>query len=152
MIRPSRAAVLGGVLLLGLALSGCGFGPDPETVRAQARVVFDDLVGEMAAADPAVLRAVEPAAEAEQPCGEGGQGSRRALVATATLSITAEAEAGEETMAALAATLDPETWDRIRPAAEAAEQHAWASPDGVVVTVTFDDPVLVTAVFTPCQD
>ncbi|QEW04024.1 hypothetical protein [Microbacterium lushaniae] len=151
MIRRPRAAVLGGVLLLVLALSGCGFGPDPETARAEARAVFDDLVSEMAAADPAVLRTVEPAAETEHPCGEEGQGSQRALVATATLSVTAATEAAEETVAAVAATLDSDTWDRIDPAAEVAGQQAWASPDGVVVTVTFDDPVLITAVFTPCQ-
>lgn len=153
MTRQPRIRLAGAVLALAVcatALTACTFGPDPAEVRSETREVFDDLVGVLSDADPAILRTVETAPESEQACGEDGEGTQHALVATGTLPVTAPVDAVDAQVDALGAELDPETWDRIRSASDAPEQQAWASEDGIVVTVTFDDPVLVTAVFTPC--
>lgn len=139
-----------GLVLTAAAVTGCSFGPDPDVVHADARAVFDDLLETMADTDPAIFRAVEELPESEQECDGDGRGTQRALVATGTLSITAAEDAADATIEAMADLLDPEAWDRIRRASSAAGQQAWASRDGIVVTVTFDDPVLVAAVFTPC--
>jgi hypothetical protein len=144
--RRALAALLAAAVL---ALPGCAFGPDPEDLHDEARAAFENVVGVLEEVDPAVLRTVEVAAESEQACGEE-DGTQRALVATGTLSITADPRAIDDTLADVADVLDPEEWDRIRRAPDAGEQSAWASADGVVVTLTFDDPVLVAAVFTPC--
>ena len=149
-LRP--AGVAAALALAATVITGCSFGPDPADVRADARAVFDDLLAAMAESDPAILRAVEAAPESEQACGEDGEGTQHALVATGTLSITAPEDGAEATVAAVRNELDPEMWDRIRPAPSAAGQRAWASEDGIVVTVTVEGPVLVTAVFTPCAE
>jgi hypothetical protein len=150
-VRAIRlVAAAAGLALAAAAVTGCSFGPDPAEVRAEARAVFDDLVATMSEADPAILRAVETVPESEQACGEDDRGTQRALVATGTLSITAPEDGAKATVEALEEELDPESWDRIRRASAASEQRAWASEDGIVVAVTVEGPVLVTAVFTPC--
>lgn len=153
MSRPwiARLAAAAAVISASAVLvTGCAFGPDPEEVREHAAATFDDLLAVLAETDPAVLRGVQATPATEQACGEGDEGTQSAFVATGTLSITATPDAGETAAEAVADALDPEVWDRIRTAADAPGQRAWAAEDGVVVTVTFDDPVLVAAVFTPC--
>lgn len=143
----------GGIAVLtfaALALTGCTFAPDRDVAEAEARAVFDDVVAALGETDPALLRTVEAAPEAEQPCGEAEEGTQTARVATATLSVAADPAAIDDTLTAVADLLHPAEWDRIRSADDAPGQQAWASSNGVVVTITFDDPVLVTAVFTPC--
>lgn len=145
--RRTGAAALA---LAALALTGCAFGPDPEVADAEARAVFDDVAAALSDTDPALLRTVETAPQTQQECGEDGQGSQTARVATGTLSVTARPAAIDDTVATIADLLDPDEWDRIHRADDAPGQRAWASANGVVVAVTFDDPVLVAAVFTPC--
>lgn len=147
-IRLATAVVA--ISAAALLMTGCSFGPDPEDVREHAAATFDDLLGVLTATDPAVLRGVQATPATEQACGEDDEGTQSAFVATGTLSITADAGVGETAATAMAEVLDPEVWDRIRTSADAPDQRAWAAEDGVVVTVTFDDPVLVAAVFTPC--
>lgn len=145
--RAAGAALLTAAVL---ALAGCASGPDPEAADAEARAVFDDVVAVLSDADPALLRAVETAPEAEEACGAEGDGTHSARLVTGTLSVAADPAAIDGTLVSIADLLDPEQWDRIRAADDAPGQRAWASQNGVVLTLTFDDPVLVAAVFTPC--
>lgn len=134
-----------------LMLSGCAVTHDPALVRSGAERVFDSLVAQMSAADSASIRAVQVSPAADQPCTGEQDGTRTAFVATATASVTAADGAVGDTAEALAASLDADVWEPIRTDAAETGQRAWASLDGVVVTVTRQDPLLVAAVFTPCE-
>ncbi len=147
-----RSAPLAALLAAGVLLTACTPGPAPREVRAEAQAQFDDLVDVLAEADPAVLRSVTVAPLVEEACGADGEepGTRTSLVATGTLSITSDDTALAPISEEVAAVVDEDVWDRIRPRQDAGEQRAWASETGVVATVTTAAPTVVIAVFTPC--
>lgn len=146
-----RRIAAGACLALAVALAGCAPAHDPALVREGAQRVFDGIVAELSALDAAAARTVVVSEPAEQACGEDGAGTQTALVATATMPVAADEGAAEVAADAAVAGLDPDVWDEIRPSAETTGQRAWASQDGVVVTITATDPLVVAAVFTPCR-
>jgi hypothetical protein len=130
-----------------LALAGCSFAPDPADAQAHAAEIFDDLVAELSAADPTVIRTVEVLPEASQECDGAGE-IQQALTAQATLSVRAASADAAETLNDVATALG-DGWDPV-PASSDVEQRAWTSADGVVVALTNADPVLLVSVFPPC--
>lgn len=133
-----------------LALTACSFGPDRALVRGGAERTFDRVVAELSAADAQTVRTVEVAEPVDEACPDDAERTRTTFVATATLSVTADDAAWDETTERVADVLDAQTWDAIRADSAAPGQRAWASLDGVVVTVTPQGPALVAAVFAPC--
>ncbi|MFJ6654223.1 hypothetical protein ACIQLJ_15640 [Microbacterium sp. NPDC091313] len=144
-MRAALAALVAAALL-----AGCAPVHDPALVRTGAERVFDTLVAEMSAADAGSIRAVEVTPPADQACAGESGGTQTAFVVTGTASVTAPDGAVGDTAQALAAALDSEVWQPIRVGDGASDQRAWASLDGVTVTITRQDPLLVAAVFTPC--
>ncbi|MGP3534620.1 hypothetical protein ACTU3I_07480 [Microbacterium sp. RD1] len=145
-----RGALALALALCGVLATGCAPGPSPEVVTDRARGLFDGLVGDLSAVDPGVLRSVEITPASEEACGDEEQpGVQTSFVATGTLSITAEDDAGRTILDALSDDLDDEEWDRIRTSEDG--QDAWASEDGIVITTTLASPAIVVAVFTSCR-
>jgi hypothetical protein len=133
-----------------LLLAGCALGPDPTLIRGGAQRVFDRVVAQLSAADSSVVRTVSVAEPVDEACSDDVERTRTTLTATATLSVTADATAWDAVTDEVADALDARVWDVIRPDAAVPGQRAWASLDGVVVTVTPQGSALVAAVFTPC--
>jgi len=139
----SPAAVLAALVVL----AGCSFAPDPVEVQSRASATFDQLTTALAAVDAAVLRSVEVLPEASRPCAEEGQ-QQSALLARGMLSIRADDAAAQTVVDDLAGSLDAATWTEV--ASSSATSRAWASEDGVTVTLTNAAPTVVVAVFPPC--
>jgi hypothetical protein len=148
VIRRAPAALLLAAALAA-TLAGCSFAPDPAVVRADASAVFDDLVGTLSATDPAVLRTVEVLPEEARPCAEEGR-TQASLVARGTLSVTADPAGAAGILDTVAGSLDTATWKPVEAGSGDAGERAWASADGIVVTLTDASPVVVVAVFPPC--
>ena len=51
---------------------------------------------------------------------------------------------------AVTAAIDPEVWATIDADGLAGREGAWVDESGIVATVSYDSPLLVIAVFTPC--
>lgn len=132
-----------GVTLSVLVLAGCA-AVDPDELRTEANSAFDALVAEASAVDTATLRTLDVAEVTTIGC--DNEKSQDAFTATGTRSVAASAGDVDAIGAQLVDTLDPAAWTPIR----ATEGSAWATEDGIVATITADDPLLVIAVFTPC--
>lgn len=146
MIRRRLLAPASALAVL-VALAGCSFAPDPAEVQSRASTTFEQLTTALGAVDAAVLRSVEVLPEESRPCAEEGQ-QQAALLARGMLSIRADDAAARTVVDELADSLDAATWTEVDSTAPTS--RAWASEDGITVTLTDAAPAVVVAVFPPC--
>ena len=52
----------------------------------------------------------------------------------------------------MTAAIDPEVWATIDADGLAGREGAWVDESGIVATVSYESPLLVIAVFTPCLE
>ncbi|WP_341579907.1 hypothetical protein [Microbacterium schleiferi] len=139
------------LLSASVVLAGCA-GPDIAELESDAESAFDTLVAAAGAVEEGVLRTLEVASSEVQRCGEQDRGVQRAFTAVGSVSVAADYAAEDALVEAVTAAIDPEEWTAIDADAVAGKEGAWVDESGIVATVSYDSPLLVIAVFTPCLD
>lgn len=151
-LRARSAAILAvGLLSASVLLAGCA-GPDIAELESDAESAFDALVAAAGAVEEGVLRTLELTGPEEQACGEQDRGMQRAFTAVGSVSVGADYAAEDALVDAVTAAIDPEEWTPIDADGVAGKDGAWVDEGGIVATVSYDSPLLVIAVFTPCLD
>lgn len=144
--RRTAAAFLVAAAVLGLA--ACA--PDPEIASAAAEDAFADVVDAVSALDVTVVRTLETQEPTTAACGDQPDEEQEVRLATATLSIQADDTDAVQVSDAVADRLDGDAWQAIGTD-PSLEQEAWTDENGVIVSVTAENSVIVVAVFTPCR-
>ncbi|MGP6205461.1 hypothetical protein [Microbacterium sp. F2] len=148
--RARRAAMFAvGLLSASVLLAACA-GPDIAELESDAESAFDALVGVAGATEEGILRTLEVASPEEQPCGEHDRGVQRVFTAVGSVSVGADYAAEDALVDAVTEEIDPEEWTPIDADGVAGKDGAWVDESGIVATVSYDSPILVIAVFTPC--
>ncbi|MEV8358867.1 hypothetical protein [Microbacterium sp. NPDC076895] len=150
--RVRQAATFAvGLLSASVLLAACA-GPDIAELESDAESAFDALVGVAGATEEGILRTLEVASPEEQPCGEQDRGVQRVFTAVGSVSVGADYAAEDALVDAVTEEIDPEEWTPIDADGIAGKDGAWVDESGIVATVSYDSPILVIAVFTPCLD
>ena len=102
------------------------------------------------AVEEGTLRTLETTGPEEQSCGEQDRGTQRTFAAVGSVSVGADYAAEDALVDAVTAAIDPEVWATIDADGLAGREGAWVDESGIVATVSYDSPLLVIAVFTPC--
>lgn len=140
-----------GLVSASVLLAGCA-GPDVAELESDAQTAFDTLVATAAGIDVGILRTLEVSSPQEQTCGEQDRGVQHAFVAVGSVSVGADHATEDALVDAVTAAVDPADWTPIAGDAIAGRDGAWVDESGIVATVSYDSPLLVIAVFTPCLD
>lgn len=150
MPRPRRPIMLALALVSASVLVTACAGPDLDELESDAAAVFDTLVVAAGAVEEETLRTLETTGPDEQTCGEQDRGTQRTFAAVGSVSVGADHAAEDALVHAVTAAIDSEEWTPIEADGNAGRDGAWVDESGIVATVSYDSPLLVIAVFTPC--
>jgi len=150
MLRARRPIMLALAFVSASVLLTACAGPDLDELETDAAAIFDTLVVAAGAVEEGTLRTLETTGPEEQTCGEQDRGTQRTFAAVGSVSVGADYAAEDALVDAVTRAIDPAEWTPIDAEGDAGRDGAWVNEGGIVATVSYDSPLLVIAVFTPC--